>query len=329
MGLAGKVSRKETVKSQDLGEGGRPPKASVIVVSWNCRDYLLKCLDSMLSRTRGCEVEWIVVDNASTDGTAEEVERRYSKIRLVVNKKNLGFARANNRGIACSRGEYIFLVNPDVEFQDDCIATLCRFLDTHPDVGVCGPLILNSDGSIQHSCRKFPSLWNNLCFALGLHRLFPKSRWFSSEVMAYFDHGSLKEVDALSGCFLAARRAAIEGIGLLDEQFFMYSEDVDWCKRFREQGWKIVFNPVTKAVHHGGKSSANISIKAAVEQQRAILQYWLKHHSRIETTLERGVLFVHHFLRLLYGGCIYLSGRNEKSLGLIKRATGCIRTALT
>lgn len=310
-------------------DGGSPIKASVIVVSYNCRDYLLKCLESMFNRTRIRDVEWIVVDNASTDGTPKEVERRYPQVRLIKNERNEGFARANNQGVLCARGEYLFLVNPDVEFLDDCIGNLCRFMDDNPGVGLCGPRILNADGTVQHSCRKLPTLWNNLCFALGLHRLFPRSSWFSNELMSYFDHGSRREVEALSGCFLAVRRAAIQGAGPLDERFFMYSEDVDLCRRLRDRGWKIVFNPETEAVHHGGKSSEKVSVPSAVQQERAILQYWEKHHTRLETTLILGILLMRHVLRFLKAGLIYILGNRQKASGILAKDAACIKSALT
>ncbi|MCG6536761.1 MAG: glycosyltransferase family 2 protein, partial [Syntrophales bacterium LBB04] len=266
----------------------------------------------------------------SSDGTAEAVRERYPTVRLIENRENLGFAAANNLGIVQARGKYICLINPDVELLDDCLGVLCRFMDENPNVGICGPKIMNSDGSIQHSCRVYPTLWNNLCFALGLHRLFPRSPLFGNELMSYFDHKKLREVDALSGCFMVVRRKAMEEVGLLDDTFFMYSEDVDWCKRFHDKGWKVVFNPVTKAMHYGGGSSANVSVSSSVEQEKAILQYWAKHHGVIDTTLIRVILLIKHALRMIPSAVAYVikPGEKKQIIDRLNSDTACMRGAM-
>ncbi len=305
-----------------------PVKASVIVVSWNCRAYLIKCLKSMFSHTRMREVEWIVLDNASSDGTPSEVAKHFPEVRLIVNQENKGFARANNQGIKQARGDYLFLVNPDVEFRDDCIGNLCRFMDNNPDVGICGPRILNTDGTLQHSCRELPSLRNNMCFALGLHRLFPGRKWSSNELMSWFDHRSERDVEALSGCFLVVRRSALNKVGLLDERFFMYSEDVDWCKRFLDEGWRISFNPETEAVHHGGKSAETISVESGVAQTKAKLQYWQKHHGPAWHTLLRGVIFIRHLRVLTYAIWLLLRGKRKVAYMKLRNALACLKFTL-
>ena len=306
------------------------PDASVIIVNWNAKQYLMTCLESIERHTHAVTAEIIVVDNASSDGTAEELRKRYPDVKLIESDVNAGFAKGNNVGIERATGRYICLVNPDVEFLDDCLGKLCRYMDLNQKVGICGPKILNKDGTIQYSCREYPSLWNNLCFALGLHRLFPQIAFFSNELMSYFDHNELREVDALSGCFMVARREATNEVGLLDDSFFMYSEDVDWCRRFHDKGWKVVFNPETEAMHYGGGSSENVSVRSAVEQERAILQYWSKHHGAVRTRLIRVILFIKHALRIIPGAAAYVisPADKKKSIDRLNRETACMKNAL-
>jgi GT2 family glycosyltransferase len=307
------------------------PDASVIIVSWNSKQYLIKCLESINRHTHELAAELIVVDNASSDGTAAELKKRFPDVKLIASQDNAGFAKGNNIGIAESSGRYVCLVNPDVEFLDDCLGKLCRYMDSNHHVGICGPKILNKDGTIQYSCREFPALWNNLCFALGFHKLVPRSRLFSNELMSYFEHNKLREVDALSGCFMVIRRESMEEVGLLDDQFFMYSEDVDWCARFHEKGWKVVFNPTTEAMHYGGGSSENVPVRSAVEQERAILQYWCKHHGTMKTTLIRMILFINHALRFVQNAFFYVMrpADRKQSVEGIDRETACMRTVIS
>ena len=157
---------------------------STVIVNWNSRQYLAKCLDTMLSHKRTIRVEVIVVDNASSDGAVGWLKKEYPEVTVIESTENVGFGGGNNMGIRKASGRYICLVNPDVEFRDECLQTLCEFMERNQDVGICGPKILNGDGSIQYSCREYPTLWNNLCFALGLYRIFPHSAAFSNELMS-------------------------------------------------------------------------------------------------------------------------------------------------
>ena len=305
--------------------------ASVIIVNWNSKQYLMKCLESIYRHTHGFSSELIVVDNASSDGTAAELRKRYPDVKLIEGKGNVGFAKGNNIGIAASSGRYVCLVNPDVEFLEDCLSKLCRYMDANDKVGICGPKILNKDGSVQYSCREYPTLWNNLCFALGLHRVFPRSALFSNELMSYFDHNELREVEALSGCFMVVRREAMKEVGLMDDAFFMYSEDVDWCKRFHNEGWKVVFNPEAKAIHYGGGSMENTSLWSTVQQERALMQYWSKHHGAIKTTLLRVILFIKHALRFVQSALFYVirPADRKQSMDGLDREAACMRIVIS
>jgi GT2 family glycosyltransferase len=252
---------------------------SVIILSWNDSRYLEECLMSLPKPTGGRLREIIVVDNASTDGTPEMAEKRFPYIKMIRNRENLGFPKGNNVGISAATGSYLCLLNSDVKLSAACLETLAKYMDEHQDIGIIGPRILNADGSHQSSCRSFPSLWNNFCSIIGLTRLFKKSRFFSGEHMFYFKGDQTRDVDVLVGCFWLVRREALNQFGLLDEQFFMYAEDVDWCKRCWDSGWRVTFHPASDAIHYrGGSSAKSDPVKLAVTQQRSVLRYWKKHH---------------------------------------------------
>jgi GT2 family glycosyltransferase len=253
---------------------------SIIIVSWNAQDYLRQCLESLFAEECRHPMEVIVVDNASSDGSAESVARDYPQVRLIRNVTNLGFARANNIGISAATGKYLCLINSDVKMLPDCINRLVEYQEEHPDVGMVGPRVIGGDGKLQRSCRGFPTVWNMFCRALALDTIFPGTRAFTGYSLRYWPQDTCRAVDILSGCFgwPGARRS--DEVGLLDESFFMYGEDMDWCKRFWKQGWKLAFVPEAEAIHYGGASSANAPVRFYIERHRADLQYWQKHHSR-------------------------------------------------
>ena len=254
------------------------PVVSVVIVSWNARTFLLDCLESLSPAVCKYSMEIIVVDNASTDGSVDGVRQRFPHVRLICNATNTGFAKANNIGIAASRGRYLGLINSDVTVLPDCITTLIDYLERHRQVGMAGPLVFGRDGKIQRSCRGFPTVWNMGCRALALDSLFPKAKIFSGYTLSYRRQDSESPVDILSGCFWLVRKEALAEVGGLDESFFMYGEDMDWCKRFWAKGWPLAFVPSARAIHYGGGSSANAPVRFYIERQRADLHYWKKHH---------------------------------------------------
>jgi len=270
---------------------------SVIIVSWNAKAYLLDCLQSIFSETISHKIEVIVVDNASTDGSSTEVKRNFPHVKLIQNNNNTGFAAANNIGIKNSSGRYICLVNSDIKILDSCLDRMCDYMDKNPSVGMIGPKILNKDMTQQKSCRQFPTLWNNFCPAVGLDKVFPYLNFFSGEQIL-IPGDNVYKVEALSGCLMMIRRNALDEVGLLDELFFIYSEDVDWCKRFLEMNWKVIFYPYAKAIHYGGGSSANEPVRFSVEQQKAKLQYWRKHHNLLKVNCLILIIFFHHSIRI-------------------------------
>ncbi len=291
---------------------------SVIIVSWNARYFLLKCLESLYREQTAHSIELIVVDNASSDGSPEAVKENYPEAILIQNETNLGFAKANNIGLQKSKGQYLYLINSDVEVLEGTIDRLHDFMGANPQIGMAGPRILYPDETLQVTCRKFPSLWNNFCSAVGLNKIFPSNDLVSSDQMFYFNHETIRSVDVLAGCFLSVRREAMNKVGLFDERFFIYSEDIDWCKRFWNADWEIVFFPEAEAIHYGGGSSSNSPLRFSLERERAMIQYWQKHHSILTITSFLLILFLRHLSRLLWNVFLYVVKPSKKSKAIHK-----------
>jgi GT2 family glycosyltransferase len=304
---------------------------SVVIVSWNAREYLLQCLASLDERTCRYPMELIVVDNASSDGSPEAVASWYPRVQLIRNSSNLGFAKANNLGIAASSGRYICLVNSDVKVLPDCITRLVNYCEEHPEAGMAGPRIIGRDGKLQRSCRGFPGVWNMLCRALALDSLVPRCRLFTGYSLRHWAQDSLRLVDILTGCFWLVRRRALEQAGLLDESFFMYGEDMDWCKRFRDKGWRVMFVPSAEALHYGGGSSSNAPVRFYIERHRADLHYWEKHHSRPVVFCFFLICCLHLVLRALgYSLAFVIKSRERATYGSkAKRSVACLKWMLS
>ncbi len=229
---------------------------SVIIVNYNVRPFLEGAMLSIFKALDGIDSEVFVVDNGSGDGSVPMVRQRFTQARLIENKENVGFARANNQALQKAQGEFVCLINPDTLVRADTFKVCLEYLQQHPDVGAVGCKILNSDGSLQLSCRRsFPMPWVAFTKMVGLSRLFPKSRLFGRYNLTYLDPDKTAEVEALSGSFMMVRRQTIEEVGYLDEDFFMYGEDLDWCYRIGRAGWKIVYLPQTEIIHYKGQSA--------------------------------------------------------------------------
>lgn len=276
-GVAGRAGA-EVLRAKSNNLSAYTMDISVVILGWNDKQYLETCLQSLKDARSSRTMEIIVVDNASTDGSPEMVEALFPEVKIIRNAVNLGFPRGNNVGVKASRGKYVCLINSDIKVFPGCLDALADFLDQNPRVGMVGPKILNRDLTHQSSCRRFPTLWNNLCEITFLSRMLGGVRFFSGEHMFYFQGDRQMDVDVLVGCFWTVRREAVDGFGLLDERFFMFAEDVDWCKRFWENGWRVVFCPDAEAIHfRGGSSTKQDAVWLALTQQRSILRYWKKH----------------------------------------------------
>jgi len=302
-------------------------EASIIIVSWNARKYLDECLASIIRHTDQADIEIIVVDNASTDGSQELVQNSYPSVKLIRLDSNLGFAKANNIGIRQSRGKYLFLINSDVKVHNNFIVPMRGIMEKNPDIGLLGPRIIGSDGKLQQSCFGFPTPWNFLCRALALDTSFPQTKLFCGYMMLYWEHDSFRSVDVINGCFWMARRQALREVGLLDEDYFFFAEDIDWCRRFHEKRWKVVFCPDIEILHYGGASTANAPIKYYVEQQKANLIYVEKHHSRFAQILFYGITVIQEAVRLIgYGLTLSFRPADSETIKYkIKRSVSCMK----
>lgn len=273
------------------------PEISVVIVGWNARHYLELCLDSIAKAPPRRTMEVLVVDNASTDGSAEMIESKFPWVKLIKSTENLGFSKGNNVAIRQAQGHYVALVNPDVIVFPGCLDALADYLDQNPKVGDVGPRVLNPDISMQSTCRRFPTLWNNFCSATRLEQIFKGSPLFAGEHMFYFTHDRTLSVDVIVGCFSMIRQEAFDAVGLLDENLFMYGDDVDWCRRARNAGWEVVFFPGAQAIHDRGKITAPYPVRFALAQQRSVLYYWSKHHGFWGVLGIRSIMMFHHLMR--------------------------------
>lgn len=254
---------------------------SVIIVNWNAGPALAECLGSLLaSDPWGREMEVLLVDNASTDGSQRDAARAYPALTLVQNGENRGFARATNQGLRVARGETALLLNPDVVLTRTAIPHLAAFLAAHPEAAVVGPKLLNHDGTVQGSARRDPSLWTGLFGRSAvLTRLFPRNPLSQRELPSLLHSGEEPlEVDWVSGACFMVRRAAYERVGLMDERFFLYWEDADWCLRFRRAGWKVYYVPAASAVHRVGVSRARRPVRSAIDFHRSAYYFYRKHY---------------------------------------------------
>lgn len=287
---------------------------SIISVTWNGKRFVHECLRS-LKRDEDIPLEVIIVDNASTDGTPDLVAEQFPEFKLICNRQNYGFAKANNIGIQASQGRYLCLVNSDVVVPEGCFRELVRFMDEHTDIGILGPQMIGPDGDIRRSTMRLPSLRNSLLRAFALDGVPWLSRAAGGQMMSDFRHNNIADVEILNGWFWVIRREALDQVGLLDERFFMYGEDMDWCHRFREAGWRVVFYPYAKALHYGGASSSAAPIRFYVEMQRANLQYWSKHYDKCTWLTECMIIFLHHVIRLfIYGAYSLLPSSRRREL---------------
>jgi GT2 family glycosyltransferase len=299
---------------------------SVIIVNWNTRKMLLDCIESIISQSKFCTTEIIVVDNGSEDGSQEAIINTFPFVTLINNGINLGFSKANNIGIKYSKGKYICLVNSDVILKEGCIDKMYEYMENNPPIGVLGPRILNPNNTLQVTCKHFPSLWTHIVLSLGIHRVIKNSRLIHADDMEYFDHAIVKDVDFIVGCFMMVRRDALNIVGLMDERFFIYYEEVDWCKRFWKSGWRVTFNPEAKAIHYNAGSSSRNPVRFSVEQQKALLQYWEKHHSRFSNILLICILTVKLILRIVSRYLIGLFLKNviDNNMKLIENNKACL-----
>jgi GT2 family glycosyltransferase len=291
------------------------PDVSVCIVSWNVAGDLRACLESLRSQATSPSFEIIVADNASSDETVAMVRADFPEVRLIVNEENLGFARATNQTLAAARGRYLLMLNPDTVLPPDALAQLVEVADTHPEAGIVAPRLVYPDGSLQYSCRRFPTITAAIFRNTFLGRLFPHARSAEHYVMADWDHDSLRAVDWASGACLLIRREAYEQVGPLDESFIFGSEDVDYGVRMRRAGRQVLFTPATTIVHAVGRSSSQAVIPSIIRAHRGMYHLYAKHFAR--TPLSRALVWGGVWLR---AGALIASWELRRYLMILRAA---------
>lgn len=263
---------------------------SIIIVSWNVAGELAACLDSILA-VDAPHIEIIVVDSASSDNTVTMLQERYPQVKLVAQTENLGFVRCNNIGLRMAQGRYLMLLNPDTEAVGDALAQMVTYMDAHPEVGIAGPHTLNTDRTTQSTRRRFPTLAIAFFESTWLQPYAPKSMLDSYYVNDQPDNG-IFEVDWVQGSALMARRSVYEQIGGLDEGYFMFSEEMDWCHRAKDAGWRVVYVGTAEIIHHGGKSTDQVIARRHIYFQESKLRYFRKFHGSLAANVLRLFLLV-------------------------------------
>ncbi len=258
------------------------PSISIIIINWNTQRLLSECLQSIRVNCQGLEPEVIVVDNASSDGSVAMLQQEYPEVRVIQNQTNVGFARANNQAMQASTGEYLLLLNSDACLLPGALEKLLEFDQIHPDAGIVGAMLVNPDNSFQASFSGFPNLWREALILTGLGRLL-FGKWFPS-------HGpevgkGPQPADYVEGACLFVRRTAYDQVGGLDESFFMYSEEVDWCYRMKQAGWPVWYQPEARVLHYGGASSAGRRTQREGDLYWSRVHFFRKHHGAAAANL--------------------------------------------
>ena len=292
---------------------------SIAIVSWNTRELLSRCLDSLAVSSLAASsldkqgsarpeererpsTEILVVDNASADGSADLVHQRYPWVRLIANTSNLGFAAACNQAIQIAAGRYVVLLNPDAEVEPTALAVLVSFMEAHPEAGAASPMLVDSDGTLQESCSPAPTLRRELWRLFHLDAVWP----YAVYRMHAWSTDRARDVDVAQGACLILRRTALARVGLLDERFFVYSEEVDLCLRLRRQGWSISWVPGARVLHHGGQSTRQVAEAMFLRLYQGKILYFRKHGGASAARWYKLILSVTALGRLLISPLAWL-----------------------
>ncbi len=252
---------------------------SIIVLNWNTADETRACLESIFGQAHEHAIEVIVADNASSDNSREVVTAEFPRATLMAHSTNLGFCAGNNRAIPATAGRYILFLNSDTVVANGALDRLIDFADANMDAGIIGPKLLNLDGSLQYSCRRFPNLGAGFFRNTPLGRLLPKNRFTSDYLMSDWDHASVRDVDWVSGAALMIRRDALEKLQGFDEEFYMYCEDVDLCYRAHQEGWRVVYFPDAVIYHIIGRASNKVPTRMTYLFHRSMYRFYRKHYA--------------------------------------------------
>lgn len=301
-----------------------PLDLSIVIVSYNVSTLLEACLGSLYTQPASIRFEVIVVENASSDDSREMVTQRFPQVRLMISSKNLGFAGANNLAIPRARARYILLLNPDTVVLPDALDELVRFLDRNPQAGAAGSRLLNPDNSLQDSCYRFPTLARETWRLLHLDALFPFGKYTLQKWSASQPH----QTDVIQGTSLALRKTALDRIGILDESFFMYSEEVDLCFRLHRAGWKLFYVPASRIIHYGGQSTRQTAEKMFLQLYQSKIHYFRKHRGKLAALIYKGILYLASALRVGLSPLAYLkpADQRQKMMATVSHYVRLIKT---
>ncbi|MCB0193226.1 MAG: glycosyltransferase family 2 protein [Anaerolineae bacterium] len=272
---------------------------SIIIVSWNTRDLLLQCLESVYQESQTfphLQIETWVVDNASTDDSVLQVKNKYPWVKLILNQDNVGFAGGNNQAIQQSTGRHVLLLNPDTVIKRDGLRSLVDFMDSHPQAGAAGSMLLNPDETLQTSCYPAPTLSREFWRLFHLDAIRPYGVYH----MSNWDTNKHREVDVVQGASLILRKEALDQVGLLDDTYFMYTEEVDLCYRLQKKGWLLYWVPQSKVIHYGGQSTQQVATKMFLCLYESKLIFIRKHHGWLAAQAYKLTLGLATITRLLF-----------------------------
>ncbi|MBN1571036.1 MAG: glycosyltransferase family 2 protein [Acidobacteria bacterium] len=277
------------------------PDLSIIIVNWNTRNLLVECLNSLYGNAPSLSYDIWVVDNASSDSSVGLIETAFPKVHLITNSANKGFARANNQAMHASQGRYMLLFNSDAMATHGAIQALLDLAVTQPRAGIIGARLINFDGSFQASYTPFPNLWQEFLTLTGLGRLI-YGRWYPSRGPEE-DKGP-QQVDYIEGACLLVRREAFEQVGGLDERYFMYAEEVDWCYSMKQSGWQVWYQPAAKIIHHGGGSSRQRKSQREAALYRSRVRFFRKHHGNLSAVALKTIVYGTVAVKIPYHGTL-------------------------
>ena len=295
---------------------------SIIIVNYNVRLYLEQCLDSVRKSAQGLDVEIIVVDNNSSDGSVEYLRQRFPEATFIENQVNSGFAKANNQGIRMATGRYVMLLNPDTVVTETTLSDCLRFMETHADAGALGVKMLKCDGTFAYESRRgIPTPFVAFCKMSGLGSLFPKSRTFGRYYMRYLDINAAERIDIISGACMFIRRSALDKSGLLDEDFFMYGEDIDLSYRLLKTGQHNYYIP-TRILHYKGESTQKSSYRYVYNFYNAMLIFFRKHFSNYNLLISlpiKAAIFIKAFMAYMSNQMRGKHNDKEEKLGFMRQ----------
>lgn len=289
---------------------------AIVVVTYNSRREIDACLSSLFTDLGTRTAQVIVVDNASSDGTAAHIAAHWHAVTLLAQTTNRGFAAANNIGIATTASDAVLLLNPDTVVQPGAIAAMLTALNTHLNAGVVGPMLLNADGSLQSSCRDFPSLFRDFIGMTELYRIGVVRRWLGRRMSALSNHCCARAVDWLSGACLLVRRAVVDTIGQMNEGFYMYSEELDWQYRMAQRGWLAWFEPAAHITHLGGASTAPLPGQRIVWQYQSIWRFYKLYRNTAQRLALHGIIWVATLPKIVF--LVLSSHSNEHRRELLR-----------